>query len=120
MDAVAIKSRYFSLPLCGLYVFSQWFCCSGRAVFPHVLYKLYSLIHFGTVIFPRCWLCCRGLPYIFGTVVISPESHFGHDRAKNDSKNVFPVLSCKQLIDFRSEMVGLRSVLGEGMGASFA
>ena len=87
---------------------------------PHVCCELCSLIHFGTVIFPRCWLCCRGLPYIFGTVVIFPESHFGHDRAKNDSENVFPVLSCKQLIDFLSEMVGLRTVLGEGMGALFA
>ena len=26
----------------------------------------------------------------------------------------------EQLIDFLSEMVGLRTVLGEGMGASFA
>ena len=33
-DAVAIESWYFSLPLRGLYVFSQWFCCPGRAVFP--------------------------------------------------------------------------------------
>ena len=47
-----------------------------RAVFPHVCCKLYSLIHFGTVIFPRCWLCCRGLPYIFRAVVISFEESF--------------------------------------------
>ena len=86
---------------------------------PHVCCELCSLIHFGTVIFPRCWLCCRGLPYIFGIVVISPESHFGHNRAKNDSENVFPVLSYKQLINFLSEMVGLQTVLGEGIGASF-
>ena len=34
VDVVAIESWYFSLPLCGLYVFSQWLCCPGRAVFP--------------------------------------------------------------------------------------
>ena len=32
-----------------------------------------------------------GLPYMLGTVVNSPESHFGHDRANNDSEVVFPV-----------------------------
>ena len=30
-----------------------------------------------------------GIPYMLGTVVNSPESHFGHDRANNDSEFVF-------------------------------
>ena len=32
---------------------------------------------------------CCGLSYMLGTVVNSPESNFGHDRAKNDSEFVF-------------------------------
>ena len=43
---------------------------------PHVCCELCSLILFGTVIFPRGWLCCRGLPYTFGAVVISFEESF--------------------------------------------
>ena len=36
---------------------------------------------------------CCGLPYVLGTVGNSLESHFGHDRAKNDSEFVFLGLS---------------------------
>ena len=31
---------------------------------------------------------CCGLPFMLGAVLNSPESHFGHDRANNDSEVV--------------------------------
>ena len=40
-------------------------------------------------------------------------SRFGHDRAKNDSGVVFPVLA---VINCMRAMVGLRTVLGADMG----
>ena len=71
---------------------------------------------FRDLYFPHVVGCfCCDLSYILGTVVISLESHCGHNRAKNDLGIVFDVLSCKQLIDCLSAMVGLRIVLGAGM-----
>ena len=74
-------------------MFSWWFGCPGRDVFSHVV---------------GCGCC--GLPYMLGTVVNSPESHFGHDRANNDSVFVF-LFKLWQLGNCLSAMVSLRTML---------
>ena len=53
--------------------------------------------------------CCR----LFG-------SRFGHDRAKNDSGVVFLNQAVNRLCDYVYAVVGLRTVLGAGMGACFS
>ena len=53
------------------------------------------IVQIGSLIFPHVvGRGCCGIPHILGTVVNSLESHFGHDRAKNDSEFVFPCSSC--------------------------
>ena len=47
-------------------------------------------------------------------------SHFGHDRAKNDSGVVFLNQAVSRLCDCVYAVVGLWNVLGVGMGAWFA
>ena len=47
-------------------------------------------------------------------------SHFGHDRAKNSARIVFPIQSVNCLFDCMYVVVGLRTVLEAGMGAWFA
>ena len=51
---------------------------------------------------------CCSLPYMLETVVNSPESHFVHDRANNDSEFVFLIyamtadlIACGQWLVFR-------------------
>ena len=46
-------------------------------------------------------------------------SHFVHDRAKNDSGVVFLAQAVNRLCDCVYAVVGLRIVLGAGMGAWF-
>ena len=57
------------------------------SLFP-TLWVICMLMHFGDVVFPPIGIV---FAVVFGTVVNSPESHFGHDRAKNDSGFVFLV-----------------------------
>ena len=47
-------------------------------------------------------------------------SHFGHDRAKNDSGVIFLAQAVNRLCDDTYAVVGLRTMLGVGMGAWFA
>ena len=63
---------------------------------------------------------CCGLPHILGTIVNSLESHFGHDRAKNDSEFIFLVLSCIRWLFACVQWLvfGLRRE--QGWGLSFA
>ena len=46
-------------------------------------------------------------------------SHFGHDRAKNNSGVVFLAQAVNRLCDCVYAVVGLRTMLGVGMGAWF-
>ena len=56
----------------------------------------------------------------FGTVVNLLESHFGHDRAKNDSEFVFPVLSCNCCLISSVQWLVFRLCRENGLGAWFA
>ena len=47
-------------------------------------------------------------------------SHFGHDRAKNDSRVVFLAQAMNRLCDCVYVVVGIRTMLGARMGAWFA
>ena len=47
-------------------------------------------------------------------------SRFGHDTAKNDPGIVFLPQAVNRLCDCMYAVVGLRTMLGEGMGALFA
>ena len=85
----------FSLPIHGLYI-----CClcpAVKLVFLSILglckFLDDSTVQIGSLTFPRCWLWLLCHPYVLRAVLNSLESHFGHDRANNDSGNVFPVLS---------------------------
>ena len=62
--------RLYFLPQCGLCKFSRWLRCPGWTVVFPMLWVVF------TVTF---WDCCNSL-----------GSCFGHDRAKNDSRVVFP------------------------------
>ena len=87
----------FSLPVRGLYICLSLPSCELGDSFPSldcVIPLVPSLFRLGRWFSPRGWLCLRGIIYILGTVVNSLESNFGHDRAKNDSGIIFPVLSC--------------------------
>ena len=55
------------------------------------------------------WDCCK----LIG-------SHFGHDRAKNDSGVVFLSQAINHLCDCVYAVVGIWTIRGEGMGAWFA
>ena len=55
------------------------------------------------------WDCCNSL-----------GSHFGHDRAKNGLRVVFPAQVVNRLCDCVYAVVGLRTALGENMGAWFS
>ena len=46
-------------------------------------------------------------------------SHFGHDRAKKDSRVFFLAQAMNRLCDCVYAVVGLRTVLGVGMGDWF-
>ena len=63
---------------------------------------------------------CWGLLYILGAAIDCFVSHFGHDRAKNDSGVVFLNQAVNRLCDCMFTVVGLQTVLGAGMGAWFA
>ena len=56
----------------------------------------------------------------FGADVGCSVSRFGHDRAKNDSGVVFLNQAVNCLCDCVYAVVGLRTMLGAGMGAWFA
>ena len=56
----------------------------------------------------------------FGTAVSYFWSHFGHDRAKNGSGVFFLAQAVNRLCECVYAVVGLRSMLGVGMGAWFA
>ena len=56
----------------------------------------------------------------FEAVVGCFGSHFGHNRAKNDSGIVFLAQAMNRLCDCVYAVVGLQTMLGVGMGAWFA
>ena len=61
-----------------------------------------------------------GILYIFGAIVDCFGSFFGHDRAKNDSGIVSLSQAMNRLCDCVYAVVGLKTMLGVGMGAWFA
>ena len=56
----------------------------------------------------------------FGDCCNSFGSHFGHDRAKNDSGVFFLAEAVNRLCDCVYAVVGIQTLLGAGMGASFS
>ena len=71
------------------------------------------------LLFSPCLLAVFAVTFC-GLLWIVLGSGFGHDRAKNDSGIVYLAQAVNRLCDCVYVVVGLRTVLGAGMGAWFA